>query len=52
MNTDMEAIHRKVEEESGFTTALMEQMGAEMEFMRGLAHEGKIAQGIFVARRC
>jgi SAM-dependent methyltransferase len=30
---------------------LMQAMGGEMVFMQGLAHEGKIAQGRFVARR-
>ena len=34
----------------GFDTALMEAMGKEMDFMRGLAHAGKIAQGMFVGR--
>lgn len=35
----------------GFDMALMEAMGGEMNFMRDLAHAGKIAQGIFVARK-
>ena len=35
----------------GFDTALMESLAAEMEFLQRLAHAGKIAQGIFVARR-
>jgi SAM-dependent methyltransferase len=35
----------------GFDTALMGAMGAEMQFMQGLAHAGKIAQGLFVARK-
>ena len=35
----------------GFDTALMESMGGEMSFMRDLAHAGKIAQAIFVARK-
>ena len=35
----------------GFNSALMETMGAEMQFMQQLAHEGKIAQGLFVARK-
>jgi len=35
----------------GFDTALMEAMGGEMQFMQGLAHGGKIAQGLFVATR-
>ena len=35
----------------GFDTALMESLGAEMSFMRDLAHAGKIAQGRFVARK-
>ena len=35
----------------GFDTALMETLGGEMTFMQGLAHDGKIAQGIFVAKK-
>jgi len=35
----------------GFDTALMEAMGAEMAFMQQLAHAGKIAQGLIVARK-
>ena len=35
----------------GFDTALMQAMGAEMAFMQELAHAGKIAQGLFVARK-
>ncbi|OHB78681.1 MAG: hypothetical protein A2Z25_11655, partial [Planctomycetes bacterium RBG_16_55_9] len=35
----------------GFDTELMQAMGAEMVFMQGLAHAGKIAQGLFIARR-
>jgi len=35
----------------GFDQELMQAMGGEMAFMQGLAHAGKIAQGIFVARR-
>ncbi len=35
----------------GYDTALMEAMGAEMVFMQQLAHAGKIAQGLFVARK-
>jgi SAM-dependent methyltransferase len=35
----------------GFDTALMEALGGEMVFMQGLAHAGKIAQGLFVARK-
>lgn len=35
----------------GFDSALMEAMAGEMAFMQGLAHAGKIAQGLFVARR-
>jgi SAM-dependent methyltransferase len=35
----------------GFDMALMEAMGGEMNFMRELAHAGKIAQAIFVARK-
>ena len=29
----------------------MESLGAEMNFMRDLAHAGKIAQGQFIARK-
>jgi SAM-dependent methyltransferase len=35
----------------GFDAALMQAMGAEMAFMQKLAHEGKIAQGLVVARK-
>ena len=35
----------------GFNIELMQSMGAEMAFMQELAHEGKIAQGLFVARK-
>ena len=35
----------------GFDTALMESLGGEMNFMRDMAHAGKIAQGLFVARK-
>ncbi|UCE49029.1 MAG: methyltransferase domain-containing protein [Phycisphaerales bacterium] len=35
----------------GFNSELMQTMGAEMTFMQELAHEGKIAQGLFVARK-
>ncbi|MHC4916063.1 MAG: methyltransferase domain-containing protein [Planctomycetota bacterium] len=35
----------------GFDAPLMEAMGGEMVFMQGLAHAGKIAQGIFVAKK-
>jgi SAM-dependent methyltransferase len=35
----------------GFDMALMESLGAEMSFMRDLAHAGKIAQGRIVARK-
>jgi SAM-dependent methyltransferase len=35
----------------GFDAALMEQMAGEMQFMQQLAHDGKIAQGVFVARK-
>lgn len=35
----------------GFDMPLMQAMGAEMNFMRELAHTGKIAQGRFVARK-
>ena len=33
----------------GFDAELMKAMGGEMQFMQGLAHDGKIAQGLFVA---
>ena len=35
----------------GFDMALMQTMGGEMVFMQQLAHAGKIAQGIFIARK-
>jgi ubiquinone/menaquinone biosynthesis C-methylase UbiE len=35
----------------GFDTELLGSLAGEMEFMRTLAHEGKIAQGVFVARK-
>ena len=35
----------------GFNTELMQAMGGEMVFIQDLAHKGKIAQGIFIARR-
>ena len=35
----------------GFDMDLMTAMGGEMSFMRDLAHAGKIAQGLFVARK-
>ena len=35
----------------GFDLALMQKLGTEMVFMQQLAHSGKIAQGIFVARK-
>ena len=35
----------------GFDTALMQAMAGEMTFMQTLAHEKKIAQGLFVARK-
>lgn len=34
----------------GFDMDLMQTLGGEMAFMQGLAHAGKIAQGLFVAR--
>ncbi|MHC4508828.1 MAG: class I SAM-dependent methyltransferase [Planctomycetota bacterium] len=34
-----------------FDSALMQSMAAEMTFMQELAHAGKIAQGLFVARK-
>ncbi|MHC4618565.1 MAG: class I SAM-dependent methyltransferase [Planctomycetota bacterium] len=35
----------------GFDKELMQSMAAEMTFMQKLAHAGKIAQGLFVARK-
>ncbi len=35
----------------GFDMPLMTQMAEEMKFMHGLAHAGKIAQGLFIARK-
>jgi len=35
----------------GFDSALMQSMAEEMTFMQELAHAGKIAQGLFVARK-
>jgi len=35
----------------GFDMDLMQAMGKEMAFMQKLAHEGKIAQGIFIAEK-
>jgi SAM-dependent methyltransferase len=35
----------------GFNVPLMEALGGEMNFMRDMAHAGKIAQGLFVARK-
>jgi len=35
----------------GYDTALMGAMAGEMVFMQGLAHAGKIAQGMFVAKK-
>jgi SAM-dependent methyltransferase len=35
----------------GFDTVLMQTMAEEMKFMQKLAHAGKIAQGLFVARK-
>ena len=35
----------------GFDMELMQAMGKEMQFMQELAHAGKIAQGLFVAKR-
>ena len=35
----------------GFDTVLMGAMAVEMGFLRDLAHAGKIAQGLFVARK-
>jgi len=35
----------------GFDSELMQSMAAEMTFMQELAHAGKIAQGLFIARK-
>ena len=35
----------------GFDSELMQSMAAEMAFMQELAHAGKIAQGLFIARK-
>ena len=35
----------------GFDMDLMATLGGEMVFMQGLAHEGKVAQGLIVARK-
>jgi SAM-dependent methyltransferase len=35
----------------GWNADMMQQMGGEMGFMRELAHAGKIAQGIFIAKK-
>jgi SAM-dependent methyltransferase len=35
----------------GFNSELMQAMGGEVVFMQELAHTGKIAQGLFVARK-
>ena len=35
----------------GFDMEMMGAMGGEMAFMQSLAHEGKIAQGIFIAKK-
>lgn len=35
----------------GFDTEMLGAMGAEMQFMQTLAHEGKTAQGIFIATK-
>lgn len=35
----------------GFDQELMQKMGGEMAFMQQLAHAGKIAQGLFIARK-
>ncbi len=35
----------------GFDTGLMQAMAGEMAFMQQLAHDGKIAQGLFVAKK-
>jgi SAM-dependent methyltransferase len=34
-----------------FNTAVMEGLAGEMKFMQGLAHAGKVAQGLFIAKK-
>jgi SAM-dependent methyltransferase len=34
-----------------FNTAVMEGLGGEMQFMQKLAHDGKVVQGLFVAKK-
>jgi len=35
----------------GFDQAMMGALAGEMQFMQQLAHAGKVAQGLFVARK-
>jgi hypothetical protein len=35
----------------GYDSSIMQMLAGEMVFMQRLAHEGKIAQGIFVAQK-
>jgi hypothetical protein len=35
----------------GFDQGLMRALGQEMTFMQQLAHEGKLAQGLFIAMK-
>jgi SAM-dependent methyltransferase len=35
----------------GFDAGLMEELSGEMQFMQRLAHEGKVSQGILIARK-
>ena len=35
----------------GFDMTLMGSLGGEMNFLRDMAHAGKIAQGLFIARK-
>ena len=53
MSSSMEVIssHTQAPDHSLNRMALMEVMGKEMVFMQDLAHAGKIAQGIFIARK-
>ena len=35
----------------GFDNDMMQAIAGEMQFMQQLAHDGKIAQGLFVAKK-
>lgn len=36
----------------GLNTDVMQAIAGEFQFLQGLAHAGKVAQGLFIARRC